>query len=296
MSLKAGDRAADGRWRNIEPARGGTERSRFCRDGKHMNVVEVGKTHACLLSFLILENVGIPSPMQNVQGRRRFLKGAAMSAAALALSPGELWTQAGSLRKAATPRSVVVVGAGIAGLVAAFELVQAGYNVTLLEARMRPGGRIHTLRDAFADQLYAEAGAIDFTESYKLLLHYIRLFELPVARLPDLPLKRVVHAGGQRYLVPPEPDWPFALTREERSLGRDHPQNRQGRGLVAMSCRSKVRLAERAPIGRVRWRVPRAMLMSWPGWRSIVRSSSSMTIPPTSERKVSSESGWACQW
>lgn len=42
--------------------------------------------------------------------------------------------------------SVVVLGAGIAGLVAAYELRALGYKVTLLEARERPGGRNYTVR------------------------------------------------------------------------------------------------------------------------------------------------------
>lgn len=41
---------------------------------------------------------------------------------------------------------VVVLGAGIGGLVSAFELNKLGYDVTLLEARERPGGRNWTGR------------------------------------------------------------------------------------------------------------------------------------------------------
>ena len=41
---------------------------------------------------------------------------------------------------------VVILGGGIAGLVAAYELGQLGYNCTLLEARARPGGRNWTVR------------------------------------------------------------------------------------------------------------------------------------------------------
>src|SRR5271170_843783 len=42
---------------------------------------------------------------------------------------------------------VVVIGGGIGGLVSAYELKKLGYEVTLLEARERPGGRNWTGRD-----------------------------------------------------------------------------------------------------------------------------------------------------
>jgi monoamine oxidase len=61
-----------------------------------------------------------------------------------------------------SPKKVVVIGAGLAGLAAAHELMQAGHEVTVLEARMWPGGRVYTIRDSFADGLYAEAGAVAF--------------------------------------------------------------------------------------------------------------------------------------
>ncbi|TWD81287.1 monoamine oxidase [Kribbella amoyensis] len=43
-------------------------------------------------------------------------------------------------------KHVVILGAGIAGLTSAYELGKAGYKVTLLEARKRPGGRNWTVR------------------------------------------------------------------------------------------------------------------------------------------------------
>ena len=54
----------------------------------------------------------------------------------------------GPIRLSAAPRgaSVLVLGAGIAGLVAAYELRNAGYTVQVLEYNARAGGRNWTLR------------------------------------------------------------------------------------------------------------------------------------------------------
>jgi monoamine oxidase len=42
--------------------------------------------------------------------------------------------------------TVVVVGAGCAGLAAARQLQRKGYRVVIVEAKPRPGGRVHTVR------------------------------------------------------------------------------------------------------------------------------------------------------
>ena len=44
-------------------------------------------------------------------------------------------------------KKVVILGAGIAGLVSAYELRKAGFECTILEARNRPGGRNWTVRN-----------------------------------------------------------------------------------------------------------------------------------------------------
>lgn len=53
---------------------------------------------------------------------------------------------------------VIVVGAGVAGLAAARHLAQCGARVTVLEARARAGGRIHTGRPE-GSPLRVELGA-----------------------------------------------------------------------------------------------------------------------------------------
>lgn len=59
--------------------------------------------------------------------------------------------------------SVIVVGAGLAGLSAAVQLVKDGARVTAIEARARVGGRVLTIREAFTQGQHAEAGG-DFID------------------------------------------------------------------------------------------------------------------------------------
>ncbi len=53
---------------------------------------------------------------------------------------------------------IAIVGAGMAGLVAAWLLQRAGLQVRLYEASQRVGARVRTLREVFSSGLYAEAG------------------------------------------------------------------------------------------------------------------------------------------
>jgi monoamine oxidase len=59
--------------------------------------------------------------------------------------------------------SVLVAGAGLAGLAAAHDLDALGARVTVVDARDRVGGRVWTIRDGFEDGQHAEAGG-DFID------------------------------------------------------------------------------------------------------------------------------------
>src|SRR6478672_8707550 len=87
--------------------------------------------------------------------RRRFVAAAGGVAAAAAAGSG---VRAALGSRAASRSDVIVVGAGLAGLTAAYELKRAGFDVKVLEARDRVGGRVHTIHDPFRGGQHAEAG------------------------------------------------------------------------------------------------------------------------------------------
>jgi len=96
---------------------------------------------------------------------------------ALAVTGASLFSPAASLL-GNTPKKITIIGAGLAGLSAGFELSQLGHKVTILEARKRPGGRVHTLREPFSDGMHAEAGATRFPANHDLTMNYVKRFGL----------------------------------------------------------------------------------------------------------------------
>lgn len=119
------------------------------------------------------------------------------------------------------PKSIIILGAGLAGLSAAYRLTQAGHDVTILEARTRAGGRVHTLREPFADGLHAEAGAMFIPESHDLTMQYIRLFRLPLIPIPTRQRMPVYYLRGRRINPERATNWPLDLSPEEKRLGLD---------------------------------------------------------------------------
>src|SRR5438876_2081711 len=82
-------------------------------------------------------------------------------------------------------KRVVVAGAGIAGLSCAYELMNRGHDVTVLEASGRTGGHVRTVREGLADGLYVDAGAEHFTQpGYDRYWQYVREFNLTALPYP----------------------------------------------------------------------------------------------------------------
>jgi monoamine oxidase len=98
-------------------------------------------------------------------------------------------TAAGALAAGApvrnTAKRVIVAGGGIGGLCCAYELMERGHDVTLLEASGRPGGHVKTIHDPLPDGLYADVGAEHFTRpGYEHYWKYVEKFGLPAVPYP----------------------------------------------------------------------------------------------------------------
>ena len=92
-------------------------------------------------------------------------------------------------------KRVAILGAGIAGLTAAYCLSKAGYQCTILEARARSGGRVWTIRggDRIAEtdstqhvewqadrEIYFNAGAARISSHHQGILGYCRDLGVPL--------------------------------------------------------------------------------------------------------------------
>lgn len=122
--------------------------------------------------------------------RRDFLRTSAGATAGLFLSGTSL------ARVSAAKQKVVVAGGGLAGLVAAYELDKLGFEVKVLEAQSRIGGRVHTIRE-FSDGLYADAGAARIPSDHDITLKYANEFNLPLIPFYPTENKYMRYRGGR---------------------------------------------------------------------------------------------------
>lgn len=125
------------------------------------------------------------------------------------------------------PKRVAVIGAGLAGLTAAYHLRRAGNDVTIMETQPRIGGRALSLQAGLSEGLIAQAGAARFLGSFRRVSHFARQFD--VAMLPFYPREgRIVRFRNGTATTDRSPqsdelwgyDVPNTATRSVSSLRR----------------------------------------------------------------------------
>jgi len=109
--------------------------------------------------------------------RRRFVGNIANAGAVVAATG--LYNACNPVNKKTRP-SIAIIGAGIAGLHAAFLLKQAGYTAQVYEASGRVGGRIFSQPDAMGKGLWTEMGGEFIDTGHTEMLKLVKHFNLPV--------------------------------------------------------------------------------------------------------------------
>lgn len=101
------------------------------------------------------------------------------------------------LPKTVAPKQIIVIGAGMAGLVSASLLKSAGHDVKILEANNRIGGRIETIRMEDTG-LYLDVGAMRIPYIHTLTMAYIRKFGLQVTPFINRNETDIIYVNGRK--------------------------------------------------------------------------------------------------
>jgi monoamine oxidase len=123
--------------------------------------------------------------------RREMLQRSLAAGAALLISE----RVAGPLNAAAG--RVVIVGAGFSGLAAAYELQKAGYDVTVVEARNRVGGRVLSFSDLVPGKM-VEGGAELIGSNHPAWVAYAKQFKLDFLDVGEEDLEFPIVLEGKR--------------------------------------------------------------------------------------------------
>jgi monoamine oxidase len=157
--------------------------------------------------------------------RRQFLKQAGVVAGGLHLVSrfGRAMPQS-TVPRSSVGKRIAILGAGLAGLSAGWQLKEAGYDAVILEAQLHPGGRVHTIREGLSDDLYSEAGAGRIPNTHNITLQWVKHFGLELKPFFPKELSEIALLKGKRVKMPvgkpvDMSQVPLDLTSDEHRVG-----------------------------------------------------------------------------
>ena len=136
-------------------------------------ISKILKQHRYFSQVNIISQGKTPEHFSHFGSRRNFLIRSIAALATVYAAP----IMAGGKRE--NPR-IAIVGAGIAGLNAAYVLQQRGYQATVYEASQRTGGRIRTSHGDIASGLVTELGGEFIDSTHQDMLALAKAFDLPL--------------------------------------------------------------------------------------------------------------------
>jgi monoamine oxidase len=131
--------------------------------------------------------------------RRDFLKATLAASAGLLLSRDLIWAAdapAGAPRKKIN-KSIAIIGAGLAGLACAHELLAAGYDVSVIEARERLGGRVLSFSDLVPGK-NVEGGGELIGSNHPMWVAYAQQFGLEFLDVTESEDAAPIYIDGKR--------------------------------------------------------------------------------------------------
>jgi len=117
-------------------------------------------------------------------------------------------------------KKVLVLGGGLAGLTAAYELMKTGHDVTVLEGQSKVGGRVSTYHEGFQGGQHVEEGAVRIPDVHEHTVDYCNDLGLELVEFESG--DPLYYLNGQSFQHVEGMDWPLAgLVGDEKQLGLD---------------------------------------------------------------------------
>ncbi|MBC7627873.1 FAD-dependent oxidoreductase [Ferruginibacter sp.] len=115
----------------------------------------------------------VPVTKSTQNSRRRFLQDAGIIGAGMMMLPSFL--QAADFN---SNKKITIIGAGIAGLNAAYQLQKLGLQSTLYEAGKRTGGRMYTMKNYFGDNITTDIGGEFVDTNHEEIIELVKELQL----------------------------------------------------------------------------------------------------------------------
>jgi monoamine oxidase len=129
------------------------------------------------------------------KSRRNFLKQTTLAGAGMVLLPSFLNAHDFDQKK-----KIVVVGAGMAGLNAAYQLKKLGLNVNVYEAANSTGGRMFTMKNLFGNNITTDIGGEFVDTTHEAIISLMQEFKLEFYDLrTDQLSDKTFFFGGENY-------------------------------------------------------------------------------------------------